>query len=67
MDVMMEKAAGVLVVQLIQVDFTAVGEGGVADIVTQGDGLDQIQVQVQRATDGTGNAGNKLNVEAAAS
>ena len=61
-----EIAAGVLVIQLIEVHLAAVGEGGVTDVVTQCNGLDEVEVEVEGATDGAGNTGHQLHVETAA-
>ena len=40
MDVVVKETAGVAVVKLVEVYLAAVGEGGVADVVAQGDGLE---------------------------
>ena len=64
-DIVAEMPASVPVVQIVQEHFTRMGEGGVADVVTQGDCLDQIQVQIQRASDGTGDAADQLHMETA--
>ena len=58
-----EKAPGVAIVELIEEHLAAMSEGGVTDIMPQGDGLNQIQVQIQRPTDGAGDAGHQLNVQ----
>ncbi len=63
---MAEVPAGVPEIELVQVDLPGVGEGGVADVMAQGDGLDQIQVQAQHPTDHPGDAGNQLHMKAAA-
>ena len=62
MDIVIEITAGVLVVQAVQEYFTTMGEGSVADVVTQGNGLNQIQIQVQGTANGSGDAANQLNV-----
>ena len=36
-----------------------------ADVVTEGNGLDEIQVQMEGRADGAGDAGDQLNVEGA--
>ena len=61
---MVEESAGVLVIQLIKEHFTGMGKGGVTDVVTQGNGLDQIQVQVQRTANGPGDSGHQLDMKA---
>ena len=63
-DVVVKKAACVLVVQLVKVYLAAVGKGGMTDIVTQCNGLDQIQIQVQCSADGPGDPGHQLDMEA---
>ena len=40
------------------------GKGSMTDIVSQSDGFDQVQVQVQRATDGPGDSGHQLHMQA---
>ena len=66
MDIVGKIPAGMLVVQIVQEHLAAVGKGCMADVMTQGDGLDQIQVQVQGAADGPGDPGHQLHMEAAA-
>ena len=66
MDIVGKIPAGMLVVQIVEEHLAAVGKGGVSNVVSQGDGLDQVQVQVQGAADGPGDAGHQLNMEAAA-
>ena len=63
-DVVIKVPTGVVVVQFVQKHLAGVGKGGMADIVTQGDGLNQIQIQIQRAADGSGDTGHQLNVQA---
>ena len=43
--------------------FPVVAERGVADIVAQGDGLQQVLVQPQKLADGAGDLGKELDVQ----
>ena len=51
------------IVKLIQEDLAGVGEGGVTDVVPQGNGFNEIQVQVQGTADGTGDPGYQLHMQ----
>ena len=43
--------------------FAIVTERGVADIMAQGDGLNEIFVEMEKTADGSGNAGDQLHVQ----
>lgn len=58
-------AAGMRMVQLVQVRLARVGERRMADIVPQGDGLNQIQVEMQRGAQGARDSGYQLYMQAA--
>ena len=62
-DVVIEEPAGVLVVKLIEVDLAAMGKGGMTDVMAQRNGLDEIQIQIQRPADGTGDPGYQLHMQ----
>jgi hypothetical protein len=65
-DIVVKVPSGVGEEKLIQINFTGVAEGGMADVVSQRDGLDQIQIQMKGTADGAGDAGYQLNMETAA-
>ena len=66
MDIVVKVAAGMLIIQPIQKHLAGMGKGCMADIMTQRDSLYQVQVQIQSAADGTGNAADQLHMEASA-
>jgi len=43
--------------------FAIMAEGGVTDVVAQGDGFDEVLVEAQVTADGAGNLGQELDVE----
>jgi hypothetical protein len=43
--------------------FPVVAEGGVADVVPQGDGLQEVLVQTEKLADGAGDLGQELDVQ----
>ena len=43
--------------------FAVMAEGGVTDVVAEGDGFDEILVEAQVTADGAGNLGKELDVE----
>ncbi len=62
---MIKVPPGVPVVKVVQVHLTAMGEGGVPDIMTQSNGLNEVQIQIQSPADGTGDPGYQLHMQAA--
>ena len=66
MDVVAEMPVGMCAIQFIQNRLARVPERRLADVVTERDRLDQIEVQVQRLADGAGDAGNELHMQRAA-
>ena len=65
-DVVVKVPSRLLMVKLIQVSFSRMSEGRMADVVSQGDGFNEIQVQMKGGADGAGDAGYQLHVEGAA-
>ena len=63
MDVVVEKSAGMTIVQFIQVHLAGMGEGCMADVMTQCDSLDEIQIQIQRSANGPGDPGHQLHMQ----
>ena len=49
--------------ELVQVLLTVVAEGGMADVVTDGDRLDQVVVEPEPAADGPGDPREQLHVD----
>ena len=43
--------------------FAIVTERGVADVMAKGDGLNEVLVEMEKAADGSGNAGDQLHVQ----
>ena len=63
MDIMIEISACLSVVYLGKVSLACVAEGGVSDIVTKRDSLDEIEIKIQGASNRAGDTRNELNVE----
>ncbi len=49
--------------ELVKVALPVVAEGGVTDVVPDGDGLDEVVVQPQPPADGPRDAGEQLHVD----
>ena len=56
-DIVIKETTGLLIVKLIEEYLAGVGKGRMPDVIVQGDGLDQ--VQVQGTADGSGDPGRK--------
>jgi hypothetical protein len=52
-----------LLTQFGQIAFALMAEWRVADIVAQGDRLDEVFVEPEKTPDGTGNLGNQLHMQ----
>ena len=63
MDAVVEMPPTMAVKQLIQIHFSGVGEGRMSDVMAQGDGFDQVQIQIQRLANGSGDPGDQLDME----
>ena len=63
MNVVVEKPARMTVIQLIQIHLAAVGKGGMTDVMSESDSLNEIQVQIQRPANGTGDPGHQLHMQ----
>ena len=63
LDVVVELADPVLDAQLREEPLAVVAEGGVADVVPEGDRLDQVLVQAQEAADRAADLGDQLHVQ----
>ena len=53
-------------VKLAKVGLSCVRKGRVTEVVTERDGFNQVEIEVQSGTDGARDAGDELNVQAAA-
>ena len=56
MNIVTKMTACVLVIQFVQKHLAAMGKGCMTNIVTQSNGFDQVQIQMQRTADGSGNS-----------
>ena len=63
LDIVLKGGKSVLPAEAGEIDLAAVAEGGVADIVAEGDGLDQVLVEPEKTADGAGNPGHQLHME----
>ena len=57
---------GILIEDLVQVGLTGMAKRSMAHVMAQGDGFDQIQIQMKGTADGAGDAGHQLYMETAA-
>ena len=65
--VMEEPPARALVVDVVEEALPRVPEGRMADVVTEGDGLDEVEVEPERATDVPSHPRHELHVQATTS
>ena len=65
LNVVEEPAAVTLAQAVVEEALPGMAEGGVPDVVTKRDGLDQVEVEAQGATDVARHAGHELHMQAA--
>ena len=63
LDVMKKRTDAGGLAQLAQKPFAIMTEGGMTDIMAQGDGFDKILVEMQKSTNGSGNLRNQLDMQ----
>ena len=63
MDVVIKTASAAVLIQLAEIPLSRVAEGRMPQVVPQGDGLDQLQIQPQDGADIPGDPGDQLYVQ----
>jgi hypothetical protein len=63
LDIVLKGGQAVFGAECGQEMFAIVTERGVADVMAKGDGLNEVFVEMEKAADGSGNAGDQLHVQ----